>query len=114
MTDETHDKARRSWVASANGHSEFPLQNLPFGVFSPPGRTAPDAAPRGGIAIGEMIFDLCAAQAAGLFSGEAATAAEAGSGATLNPLMALGSAPRRALRQQVFALLGAGRAKAEP
>ncbi len=32
MTDETHDKARQSWVASANGHSEFPLQNLPFGV----------------------------------------------------------------------------------
>src|SRR5438477_1072370 len=117
MTDETHDKARQSWVASANGHSEFPLQNLPFGVFSPPGRTAPDAARRGGVAIGYMIFDLRAAHDAGLFSGEAATAADAASGGTLNPLMALGAGPRRALRQQVFALLdgnGAGRAKAEP
>src|SRR5256885_5390418 len=117
MTDETHDKARQSWVASANGHGEFPLQNLPFGVFSPPGRTAPDAAPRGGVAIGEMIFDLRAAFDAGLFSGEAATAAQAASGPTLNPLMALGAGPRRALRQQVFALLaadGAGRAKAQP
>src|SRR5215472_14623487 len=117
MTDETHDKARQSWVASANGHSEFPLQNLPFGVFSPPGRTAPDAAPRGGIAIGDMIFDLRAAHEAGLLSGEAATAAQAASGTTLNPLMALGPGPRRALRQQVFALLaadGAGRSKVEP
>src|SRR5213082_2673346 len=117
MTDETHDKARQSWVASANGHSEFPLQNLPFGVFSPPGRTAPDTAPRGGVAIGDMIFDLRAALGAGLFSGEAATAAQAASGATLNPLMALGAGPRRALRQQVFALLAAdsaGRAKSEP
>src|SRR5437660_1105010 len=116
MTDETHDKARQSWVASANGHSEFPLQNLPFGVFSPPGRTAPSAQPRGGIAIGDMIFDLRAAHEAGLFSGAAATAAEAAAGASLNPLMALGAAPRRALRQQVFALLatkGAGRGKAE-
>jgi fumarylacetoacetase len=117
MIDETHDRARRSWVASADGHPEFPLQNLPLGVFSPPGRTAPDAAPRGGMAIGDMILDLRAALGAGLFSGRAATAAEAASDGTLNPLMALGSGPRRALRQQVFALLdadGAGRTKAEP
>src|SRR5438477_960086 len=117
MIDETHDRARQSWVASANGHADFPLQNLPFGVFSPPGSTVPDAQPRGGIAIGDSIFDLRAAHDAGLFSGLAATAAAAASGANLNPLMALGAAPRRALRQQVFALLaadGAGRAKAEP
>ena len=117
MIDETHDRARQSWVASANGHPEFPLQNLPFGVFSPPGSTAPNAQPRGGMAIGDMIFDLRAAHEAGLFAGAAATAAEAAAGASLNPLMALGAAPRRMLRQQVFALLaadGAGRAKAEP
>ena len=117
MIDETHDRARQSWVASANGHPEFPLQNLPFGVFSPPGTTVPNAQPRGGIAIGDQIFDLRAAHEAGLFSGLAATAAAAAAGASLNPLMALGAAPRRMLRQQVFALLaadGAGRAKAEP
>src|SRR5204863_7889990 len=117
MIHNTNNQARQSWVASANGHSEFPLQNLPLGVFSPPGRTAPDAAPRGGVAIGDMIFDLRAALDAGLFSGEAATAAQAASGPTLNPLMALGAGPRRALRLQVFALLaadGAGRAKSEP
>src|SRR3954453_11493791 len=98
MTDETHDKARQSWVASANGHAEFPLQNLPFGVFSPPGCTVPDARPRGGIAVGDMILDLRAAHDAGLFPGAAANAAAAASGPSLNPLMALGAEPRRALR----------------
>ena len=82
---------------------EFPLQNLPFGVFSP--RSGPDESPRGGVAIGDMIFDLRAALGAGLFSGEAERAARAASGGTLNPLMALGPEPRRALRRQVFSLL---------
>jgi len=103
--DETHDPKRQSWVESANGHRDFPLQNLPLGVFSPPGNFVPDARARGGMAIGDRIFDLKAALAAGLLSGEAAVAAKAASGATLNPLMALGAGPRRALRRQVFDLL---------
>ncbi|HTT79310.1 MAG TPA: fumarylacetoacetase [Stellaceae bacterium] len=117
MIDETHDLKRRSWVASANGHGEFPLQNLPFGIFSPPGSAAGGGDPRGGIAIGDMILDLRAAAAAGLFSGAAESAAMAASGSVLNPLMALGAGPRRALRHQVFALLAAegdGRGRAEP
>jgi fumarylacetoacetase len=105
--DETHDPKQQSWVASTNGHADFPLQNLPLGVFSPPGNTAPDTRPRGGIAIGDKIFDIRAALAAGLLSGEAATAGEAASGGSLNPLIALGAGPRRALRKQVFALLAA-------
>ena len=103
--DETHDPKRQSWVESANGHRDFPVQNLPLGVFSPPGNHVPNARARGGIAIGDKIFDIKAALAAGLFSGEAETAAKAASGATLNPLIALGTAPRRALRRQVFDLL---------
>ena len=35
--DETHDPRRTSWVASANGHADFPIQNLPLGVFSSAG-----------------------------------------------------------------------------
>src|SRR5437867_9758776 len=98
MIDQTHDAARKSWVSSADRHREFPLQNLPLGVFSPPGSTVPDARPRGGVAIGDMIFDLRAALDAGLSSGEAATAAKAASGPSLNPLMALGTGPRQELR----------------
>jgi fumarylacetoacetase len=110
--DETHDPRRTSWVASAQGHTEFPIQNLPFGVFSPAG-----GSPRGGIAIGGEILDLRAGLEAGLLSGEAATAAEAASGASLNPLMALGKEPRLALRRRLSALLSADgpeRAKIEP
>ena len=69
--DETHDPRRESWVVSAKGHTEFPIQNLPFGVFSPSG-----GAPRGSVAIGDMIFDLQAGLEAELFTGEAARAAE--------------------------------------
>ena len=112
VIDETHDPRRESWVASARSHAEFPIQNLPFGVFSPP-----SAAPRGGVAIGDMIFDLRAGLDSGLFSGDAAGAAEAAAGPTLNPLMALGKGPRRALRRRLSALLSSDnpdRAKIEP
>ena len=102
--DETHDPARRSWVGSANRpDTDFPIQNLPFGVFAPSG-----GRPRGGIAIGDTILDISAAQAAGLFEGEAAQAAEAASGPALNPLLALGPDAARALRRQAGALLDAG------
>src|SRR5712671_4352941 len=102
VIDETHDPRRESWVVSARGHDEFPIQNLPFGVFSPAG-----GAPRGGVAIGDAIFDLPAGLEAGLFSGEAARGAEAAAGATLNPLMALGSGPRVALRKRLSTMLSA-------
>ena len=68
--DGTHDPKLRSWVASANGHPDFPVQNLPMGVFSPPG----GGTPRVGVAIGDMVLDLAATHAAGLFTGEAARA----------------------------------------
>ena len=103
MIDATHDPARKSWVASANAHSEFPIQNLPLGVFSPP-----DGGARGGVAIGDAIFDIAAALQAGLFTGAARDAAEAAAGATLNPLLALGVGARQALRQRVSDLLDAG------
>lgn len=52
----------KSWVTSANtAHHPFPLNNLPYGVFS-----KGDDDPRCGVAIGDMIFDIQAAQDAGL------------------------------------------------
>jgi fumarylacetoacetase len=111
LIDQTHDVNRRSWVASANGHTEFPIQNLPFGIFSPRG-----GSPRGGVAIGDEILDLKEACRLDLFSGPAQNAAVAASGTTLNALMALGSMPRIALRERLSALLdeaSAERAKVE-
>ncbi|HEY7304578.1 MAG TPA: fumarylacetoacetase [Bryobacteraceae bacterium] len=55
MIDETHDPRLRSWVESANVPGcDFPIQNLPFGVF----RTSRDMQPRLGAAIGDSILDL--------------------------------------------------------
>src|SRR5258708_23913749 len=102
MIDETHSPTRRSWVASANEHPEFPIQNLPLGVFVPRGGPA-----RGGIAIGDDILDLAAALELGLLDGLAAKAAEAASGATLNPMFALGREARTALRHRMSDVLDA-------
>ena len=103
ILDETHDPARISWVASANGHADFPIQNLPLGVFSPPG-----GAPRGGVAIGDRILDLSLAARSDLLSGLAKSAAEAGAGSTLNPLLGLAPAARRSLRHRLSELLADG------
>ena len=44
--NETHDPAARSWVESANqAGCDFPIQNLPFGVFAPPARKRALALP---------------------------------------------------------------------
>lgn len=101
--DWTHDRARRSWVASAADHADFPIQNLPFGIFD-----SGDRLRRGGVAIGDEILDLAAALRADLFAGPAAVAAQAASGPMLNPLMALGTAPRSALRRRLSELLAEG------
>jgi fumarylacetoacetase len=102
MIDETHAPQRQSWIASANGHPDFPIQNLPIGIFSRDGD-----APRAGIAIGDEIFDLAAALPLGHFSGAAAQAAEACNASTLNGFFALGKGPRQALRHRLVALLDA-------
>ena len=55
--NETHDPTRTRWVESAD-HSDcdFPIQNLPFGVFE-----GEDGRGRIGVAIGDQILDLTAA-----------------------------------------------------
>ncbi len=99
--NETHNPARKSWVESANtATTDFPIQNLPFGVFTAPGRDA-----RGAVAIGDMIFDIKAALEAGLFSSAAAEAAKAASLSTLNTFMAMAPAAISALRRELSDLL---------
>ncbi|SHM91708.1 fumarylacetoacetate hydrolase [Pseudomonas asturiensis] len=91
---------RRSWVTSANGHADFPLQNLPLGVFS-----HADSGPRGGVAVGDSILDLQAAVQAGLFDGPAAEVADIASRDQLNDFFALGAPARRTLRAALLQLL---------
>src|SRR5471030_291831 len=99
----TQTSITRSWVVSANGHTDFPLQNLPLGVFSVNG-----SAPRSGVAIGEHIFDLEAAIDAGLFDGVARTAVEATHGGQLNAFFELGREARVALRERLLELFAEG------
>ena len=104
--NHTHDPAARSWVSSANGHADFPIQNLPYAVFA-----VTDGHPRwrGGVAIGDQVLDLPALHAAKLLTGAAAAALEAASlsaqTASLNALMATGPEIWQALRHALFALL---------
>jgi len=94
--NETHDPALKSWIASANDRAcDFPIQNLPFGVFRRKGQNEPF---RVGVAIGDQILDLSAAQSAGAFSGPAARAAAACAAPSLNAFMMMGPAAWSALR----------------
>src|SRR5258706_1211599 len=95
----------RSWVASAEQHdTDFPLQNLPFGVFRATAR-----APRPGIAIGDRILDLAAVAEQGLLSDQAAALVhECTLDGALNPLLAAGRDAIGHLRRHAALLLAAG------
>jgi fumarylacetoacetase len=106
--NETHDPMLRSWLASANHPAgDFPIQNLPFGVFR---RKASGEAFRGGVAIGDQVLDLEAAHAAGAFDGAAAKAATACCEPALNEFMAMGTPAWAALRLSLSRALRAGSA----
>ncbi len=91
--DETHDPALTSWVPGADGHRDFPVQNLPYGIFSPPGS---DDAPRPAVAIGDKLLDLSAISWA--------LPVEV-TGGTLNALFAMAPERRIALRRKLSELL---------
>ncbi len=100
--DATHDPSRASWVPVPAG-SDFPIQNLPFGVFRRPGQ-----APRVGTAIGEHVLDLAALHAAGRFEGVAGAESDVFDRDALNDLMALGRGAWTAIRARLSDLLEAG------
>lgn len=104
--NETHDRGLRSWIWSANHpNSEFPIQNLPFGIFR---RRESNELWRGGVAIGDQIVDLTAALALGLIDEPAQAAARACSGPVLNPFLELGPRHWGALRGALSRLLREG------
>lgn len=104
--DATHDRSLRSWAPGADGHPDFPVQNLPYGIFSPAG-----GGPRPGVAIGNCILDLQACTNK-LPQAAAATFPHT----TLNDLLALPATDRLELRRRLSALLStdAHRRELEP
>jgi len=101
--DETHDPARRSFVESANRpETDFPIQNLPFGVFS----TKDDTVSRIGVAIGDQILDL--KRVSGRSERLSGSTREALQETTLNRLFALGANALREVRRGVADMLDQG------
>ena len=99
--NKTHDPKLKSWVDSANrSESHFPIQNLPFGIFS----TASDASPRAGVAIGDQVLDLAVLEEAGLFDGLIGLE-NAFNRSRLNEFIAIGKPVWRAVRSRVSDLL---------
>ncbi|NPD20738.1 fumarylacetoacetase [Alterinioella nitratireducens] len=89
---------RRSWVESANAPDcDFPLNNLPYGVFSTEGK-----GPRCGVAIGDFILDVQALEAEGVLSaGDPPVFTKP----SWNAFMALGSEAWQGFRQALIVLL---------
>ena len=92
-----------SWAASSDG--DFSIKNLPYGVFSMPGR---GLGPRCGVAIGDSVLDLSAIDTAGLFSEVAGLPAGAFAEPTLNKFMATPRATWQAVRGRLQELLSSG------
>lgn len=107
--DFTHDLSASSWVESANGHCDFPIQNLPLGVFS-----SESGPPRCGVAIGDSILDIAAVAA--FLPEPLRRLASLAQDHTLNALLAEGNHALSDLRRALFRLLGdeADRAAVEP
>lgn len=103
LINPTHNPALRSWVTSANlPLSDFPIQNLPFGVRA----DTQSGQPRVVVAIGDQALDVCQVLDLGLLEGRSAEAAQACRSGRLNELMALGCGHASALRHALSALLG--------
>jgi fumarylacetoacetase len=109
LLDETHDASLRSWVESANqAGTDFPIQNLPLGVFR-----LPSGRPRLGVAIGDEVVDLPACLEAGSLDGLDPELQQACLASDLTPLMGLGGEHWRALRRRLSQLLRHGSTERE-
>lgn len=99
----TNDPNLTSWIDSANEPgSDFPIQNLPYGVFSRPGSDSKQI----GVAIGDMILDLNALVSRGFLDEHCEPAARCALSAdVLNDFLALGRSHWSAVRERISALL---------
>ena len=99
----------KSWIP-VDKNSDFPIQNLPFGIFSPPKEViakhdkAKDILPRVGVAIGDQVLDLLELKKTGVFNSlNFDTNVFAKS--TLNDFISLGKKTTNAVRQRISKLL---------
>jgi fumarylacetoacetase len=95
VIDETNDSALKSWVETPHG-SDFPIQNLPIGIFS-----VGDRRRRAGVAIGDFVLDLT-----GIADLLDEDWREDLSQPILNGWLARGNGAQHALRERLIELLG--------
>jgi len=101
--DDTCDPSRSSWVPSASiASTDFPLQNLPFGVFS---RSGEEGTWQIGVAIGQEVLDVRGCASDGLLGPLAAPLGAALAAPTLNQLLGLGSEAVGQVRRLIHSLL---------
>ena len=98
--DETHDSKLRSWV-EVDENSDFPIQNIPFGVYRPKGGGDVHVA----TAIGDYVLDLAHLDDAGLFNGTVVEGTEVFHEPTLNALMSMGRKAWKETRLVISRLL---------
>ncbi len=94
----SNDPNLKSWV-SVDESSDFPIQNLPFGVFRLPGKK-----PRVGIAIGTYVLDLARLLANGFFI-DGHLEEKVFRKSSLNAFLSLGKEKCTWLRERVSVLL---------
>ncbi len=100
--NETHDMNLESWVESANvPEADFPIQNLPFGIFRRKGETKG----RIGVAIGDQVLDVYCCISEKYIDGLSDELVQACQSSTLNDLMMLESTRWSLLRKKVSGLL---------
>ena len=102
MPDSTPDSSLTSFLEVEADHP-FPIQNLPYGVFTPPETTVP----RVGVAIGDHVLDLATLNDAGGFDLPELQTVRPFAQPTLNDFMALGPSAWTAVRDQLQFLLRA-------
>jgi fumarylacetoacetase len=103
--DATHDPALRSWIEAANDPaSDFPIQNLPWGVFR---RAASGEPPRIGVAIGNHVLDVLGCLEEDLLTEIDPESARALSESALNHLMRRGPEAWSVARRAISRLLEA-------
>lgn len=95
-----NDPALKSWV-TVSPDCDFPIQNLPFGVF----RRGSGGEPAIGVAIGEMVLDLASIHGAGLLAGTAVATENVFAGDSLNRFMACGKTAWVSVRDRISELL---------
>jgi len=98
--DETHDSKLKSWI-EVNENSDFPIQNIPFGVYSPKGGGDLHVA----TAIGDYVIDLAYLDDAGFFIDTDIEETEVFHEPTLNAFMALGQKAWKEARLTISRLL---------